>query len=132
MNNIKVTKEGNLETTLRGKEVLSIPTLNKGVAFSAEERKSLGLDGLLPPTILSLDEQAKRAYEQFQAQPDRLRQNVYLNDLQNRNEVLFFKLLQNHLREMRRLFTHRLSVKRFKNTAMSTEDLKGFTFLSTM
>ncbi|MES1031143.1 NAD-dependent malic enzyme [Bacillus velezensis] len=100
MNNIKVTKEGNLETTLRGKEVLSIPTLNKGVAFSAEERKSLGLDGLLPPTILSLDEQAKRAYEQFQAQPDRLRQNVYLNDLQNRNEVLFFKLLQNHLREM--------------------------------
>lgn len=69
MNNIKVTKEGNLETTLRGKEVLSIPTLNKGVAFSAEERKSLGLDGLLPPTILSLDEQAKRAYEQFQAQP---------------------------------------------------------------
>ncbi|WIG46628.1 oxaloacetate-decarboxylating malate dehydrogenase [Bacillus halotolerans] len=100
MNNIKKTKEGHLETTLRGKEVLSIPTLNKGVAFTLEERQELGLEGLLPPTVLSLDQQAKRAYEQFKAQPDRLRQNVYLNDLANRNEVLFYKLLQNHLREM--------------------------------
>lgn len=100
MNNIKKTKEGHLETTLRGKEVLSIPTLNKGVAFSLEERQELGLEGLLPPTVLSLDQQAQRAYEQFQAQPDRLRQNVYLSDLANRNEVLFYKLLKNHLREM--------------------------------
>ncbi len=45
MNNIKKTKEGHLETTLRGKEVLSIPTLNKGVAFSIEERQELGLEG---------------------------------------------------------------------------------------
>lgn len=54
MNNIKKTKEGHLETTLRGKEVLSIPTLNKGVAFTLEERQELGLEGLLPPTVLSL------------------------------------------------------------------------------
>ncbi|MCY7924188.1 oxaloacetate-decarboxylating malate dehydrogenase [Bacillus haynesii] len=100
MNNMRRTKEGYLETSLRGKDVLSIPTLNKGVAFSLEERKNLGLEGLLPPTVLSLDQQAERAYEQFSRQPDRLRQNVYLNDLQNRNEVLFYKLLQNHLREM--------------------------------
>ena len=81
MNNVKKTKEGYLETTLTGKDVLSIPTLNKGVAFSEEERQELGLEGLLPPTVLTLEQQAERAYKQFLAQPDRLRQNVYLSDL---------------------------------------------------
>ncbi|OLP66807.1 putative NAD-dependent malic enzyme 2 [Bacillus pumilus] len=100
MNNVKKTKEGYLETTLTGKDVLSIPTLNKGVAFSEEERQELGLEGLLPPTVLTLEQQAERAYKQFLAQPDRLRQNVYLSDLQNRNEVLFYKLLKDKLREM--------------------------------
>lgn len=100
MNNVKRTKEGYLETTLTGKDVLSIPTLNKGVAFSEEERQELGLEGLLPPTVLTLEQQAERAYKQFLAQPDRLRQNVYLSDLQNRNEVLFYKLLSDKLREM--------------------------------
>ncbi|MED1577121.1 MULTISPECIES: oxaloacetate-decarboxylating malate dehydrogenase [Bacillus] len=100
MNNVKKTKEGYLETTLTGKDVLSIPTLNKGVAFSEEERQELGLEGLLPPTVLTLEQQAERAYKQFLAQPDRLRQNVYLSDLQNRNEVLFYKLLTEKLREM--------------------------------
>lgn len=85
---------------MTGKDVLSIPTLNKGVAFSEEERQELGLDGLLPPTVLTLEQQAERAYKQFLAQPDRLRQNVYLSDLQNRNEVLFYKLLTEKLREM--------------------------------
>ncbi|MDM5321768.1 NAD-dependent malic enzyme [Bacillus altitudinis] len=100
MNNVKKTKEGYLETTLTGKDVLSIPTLNKGVAFSEEERQELGLEGLLPPTVLTLEQQAERAYKQFLAQPDRLRQNVYLSDLQNRNEVLFYKLISDKLREM--------------------------------
>jgi malate dehydrogenase (oxaloacetate-decarboxylating) len=89
-----------IETTLRGKDVLAMPMLNKGVAFTEEERKELGLEGLLPPTILTLDEQVKRAYEQFKAQPDNLRKNVSLNDLHNRNEVLFYRLLTDHLSEM--------------------------------
>lgn len=100
MNNIVKTKDGHYKTSLRGKDVLSIPRLNKGVAFTMEEREELGLEGLLPPKVLTLEQQAERAYEQFSAQPDRLRKNVYLNDLQNRNEVLFYKLLKNHLREM--------------------------------
>ncbi|MGG3625346.1 NAD-dependent malic enzyme [Bacillus gobiensis] len=100
MNNIVKTKEGYYKTALRGKDVLSIPRLNKGVAFTLEEREELGLEGLLPPKVLTLEQQVERAYEQFSTQPDRLRQNVYLNDLQNRNEVLFYKLLKNHLKEM--------------------------------
>ncbi len=100
MRNVFFTDNETIETTLRGKEILGAPMLNKGVAFTKEERKTLGLEGLLPPMTLSLDEQAKRAYEQFLAQADNLGKNVYLNDLQNRNAVLFYRLLQDHLKEM--------------------------------
>lgn len=78
-----------IETHLRGFEVLSTPLLNKGVAFPLEERKALGLTGLLPPKVLTLEEQAKRAYKQFLSQPDDLSKNVYLTALHDRNEVLF-------------------------------------------
>ncbi|HDR6179236.1 TPA: oxaloacetate-decarboxylating malate dehydrogenase, partial [Bacillus anthracis] len=91
---------GSLETTLRGVEVLSTPLLNKGVAFTQEEREELGLKGLLPPAVLTLEEQARRAYEQFCSQPDDLLKNVYLTALHDRNEVLFYRILTDHLREM--------------------------------
>lgn len=100
MRNVFFADNETIETTLRGKEILGAPMLNKGVAFTKEERKTLGLEGLLPPMTLTLDEQAKRAYEQFLAQADNLGKNVYLNDLQNRNAVLFYRLLQDHLKEM--------------------------------
>ncbi|HDR4205753.1 TPA: oxaloacetate-decarboxylating malate dehydrogenase, partial [Bacillus anthracis] len=87
-------------TTLRGVEVLSTPLLNKGVAFTQEEREELGLKGLLPPAVLTLEEQARRAYEQFCSQPDDLLKNVYLTALHDRNEVLFYRILTDHLREM--------------------------------
>ncbi|HDR5358132.1 TPA: oxaloacetate-decarboxylating malate dehydrogenase, partial [Bacillus anthracis] len=86
--------------TLRGVEVLSTPLLNKGVAFTQEEREELGLKGLLPPAVLTLEEQARRAYEQFCSQPDDLLKNVYLTALHDRNEVLFYRILTDHLREM--------------------------------
>ncbi|OSY01820.1 NAD-dependent malic enzyme [Bacillus mycoides] len=95
-----MASNGSLETTLRGVEVLSTPLLNKGVAFTQEEREELGLKGLLPPAVLTLDEQARRAYEQFCSQPDDLLKNVYLTALHDRNEVLFYRILTNHLREM--------------------------------
>ncbi|MGH0427740.1 oxaloacetate-decarboxylating malate dehydrogenase [Bacillus mycoides] len=100
MSKFTVASNGSLETALRGVEVLSTPLLNKGVAFTQEEREELGLKGLLPPAVLTLDEQARRAYEQFCSQPDDLLKNVYLTALHDRNEVLFYRILTDHLREM--------------------------------
>ncbi|PFE06188.1 NAD-dependent malic enzyme [Bacillus cereus] len=100
MSKFTVSSNGTLETTLRGVEVLATPILNKGVAFTKEEREELGLKGLLPPAVLTLDEQARRAYKQFCSQPDDLLKNVYLTALHDRNEVLFYRLLTDHLREM--------------------------------
>lgn len=95
-----VNQDGSLSTPLRGKDVLANPLLNKGVAFTEEERKELGLEGILPPTVLSLEKQSIRAYQQFLAQPTMLRKNASLNDLHNRNIVLYYHLLTDHLSEM--------------------------------
>lgn len=88
------------ETTLRGRAVLAEPRLNKGTAFSTEERERLGLVGLLPPRVLTLDQQESRAYRQYLDQPTDLAKNVFLTALHDRNEVLFFRLLGRHLPEM--------------------------------
>ncbi|WP_370221408.1 NAD-dependent malic enzyme, partial [Cytobacillus sp.] len=87
-------------TTLKGKDILSNPFLNKGTAFTKEEREELGLDGLLPPHVLTLDEQAERVYEQYSMRTTDLFKNGVLYDLYNRNVVLFYRLLKDHLAEM--------------------------------
>ncbi|MDP3001291.1 MAG: NAD-dependent malic enzyme [Bryobacterales bacterium] len=92
--------DGCCHTKARGLAVLSSPILNKGTAFTAEERKALGLTGLLPPDISTLEAQVKRAYIQYQRLPDALSKNVYLTALHDRNEVLFYRLFSEHLREM--------------------------------
>jgi malate dehydrogenase (oxaloacetate-decarboxylating) len=91
---------GQSQTTARGKVLLSTPLLNKGTAFTSEERDVLGLHGLLPPVINNLENQAICAYLQYQRLPDALSQNLYLTALHDRNEILFFRLLSEHLREM--------------------------------
>lgn len=80
--------------------VLTTPLLNKGTAFTLEEREALGLTGLLPPVISTLEAQVTCAYAQYQRLPDALSKNFYLTALHDRNEVLFFRLLSEHLREM--------------------------------
>jgi malate dehydrogenase (oxaloacetate-decarboxylating) len=80
--------------------VLNSPLLNKGTAFTAEEREALGLRGLLPPDISTLETQVKRAYIQYERLPDALSKNIYLTALHDRNEVLFYRLFSEHLREM--------------------------------
>jgi malate dehydrogenase (oxaloacetate-decarboxylating) len=80
--------------------VLTTPLLNKGTAFTTEERETLGLTGLLPPVISTLDAQVTCAYAQYQRLPDALSKNIYLTALHDRNEVLFFRVLSEHLREM--------------------------------
>ncbi|WP_174727317.1 NAD-dependent malic enzyme [Mesobacillus harenae] len=89
-----------IQTTLRGKEILSNSFLNKGVAFTKREREELGLEGLLPPQVMTLDEQVKRVYEQYSARTTNLFKNGLLYDLYNRNVVLFYRLLKEHLSEM--------------------------------
>jgi malate dehydrogenase (oxaloacetate-decarboxylating) len=88
------------KTKARGMAVLTTPLLNKGTAFTAEERRELGLTGLLPPVISTLEAQVKAAYAQYQRLPDALNKNIYLTALHDRNEVLFYRLLAGHLREM--------------------------------
>ena len=92
--------EGRIATCLRGQDVLHRPLLNKGTAFTPEERTALGLTGLLPPAVKTLEQQAARAYGQFREQPNDLARNVYLAALHDRNEVLFYRLVTTHLREM--------------------------------
>src|SRR5271163_163129 len=91
---------GAYETKARGMAVLTTPLLNKGSAFTVEEREALGLTGLLPPVISTLDAQVTCAYAQYQRLPDALSRNIYLTALHDRNEVLFFRVLSEHLREM--------------------------------
>ena len=92
--------DGCYATKVRGLAVLNSPLLNKGSAFTAAERNALGLGGLLPPEISTLGAQVKRAYIQYERLPDALSKNIYLTALHDRNEVLFYRLFSEHLREM--------------------------------
>jgi malate dehydrogenase (oxaloacetate-decarboxylating) len=84
----------------RGSAVLAIPFLNRGTAFTPEQRRALGLVGLLPEGVSTIHGQVRRVYAQFRRQPDALAKNVYLANLRDRNEVLFYRLLSEHLAEM--------------------------------
>src|SRR5262249_17784405 len=80
--------------------VLDDPFLNRGMAFTAAERETLGLTGRLPSAVLTLDQQAQRAYRQLRDQPDDLAKNVYLEQLHDRNEGLYYKALTDHPTEL--------------------------------
>jgi malate dehydrogenase (oxaloacetate-decarboxylating) len=84
----------------RGADLLDTPTLNKGTAFTEEERTEFGLQGLLPPHVETLDEQAVRGYEAFQKKDNDLERHIYLRALQDTNEVLFYRLIVDHIEEM--------------------------------
>jgi malate dehydrogenase (oxaloacetate-decarboxylating) len=85
---------------VRGRSVLASPLLNRGTAFTPEERQALGLTGLLPSGVSTMEAQLRRTYAQFGRQADDLGKNVYLANLRDRNEVLFYRLLSEHLEEM--------------------------------
>ncbi|MFQ1062405.1 NAD-dependent malic enzyme [Bordetella trematum] len=90
-----------INTVARGYEVLRDPALNKGSAFTAEERKALGLDGILPPVVLSgMEEQLERAYATYRAAPSDLEKHIYMWRLHDNNVTLFYALLQRHMLEM--------------------------------
>ena len=85
---------------MRGSAVLASPTINRGTAFTDEQRQMLGLTGLLPTGVSTIDGQVARTYGQFSAQNSALAKWVYLANLRDRNEVLFYRLLSEHIAEM--------------------------------
>jgi malate dehydrogenase (oxaloacetate-decarboxylating) len=93
-------EDGAWRTTLRGRQVLTDPRINKGTVFSDTERRDLGLTGLIPAGHFTLEDQVARVWEQYGRQPDDLARNITLNALHDRNEVLFYRLLTDHLSEM--------------------------------
>jgi hypothetical protein len=87
------------EVQLIGPDLLHEPFLNKGDAFTTQERATFGLTGLLPGAVTTIDEQVKRPYMQYHQQLDDPRKNIFLNMLQDSNTVLFYKLMSEHMYE---------------------------------
>jgi malate dehydrogenase (oxaloacetate-decarboxylating) len=79
---------------------LQDPLHDKGTAFTQAERDALGLTGRLPSAVQTLDQQAQRAYQQMLRQGDDLAKNVYMEQLHDRNEVLYYRVLADHLTEL--------------------------------
>jgi malate dehydrogenase (oxaloacetate-decarboxylating) len=80
--------------------VLEDPIQDRGTAFTEEERDALGLTGRLPSAVLTLEQQAQRAYQQMRRQGDDLAKNIYMEQLHDRNEVLYYRVLADHLAEL--------------------------------
>jgi malate dehydrogenase (oxaloacetate-decarboxylating) len=89
-----------VETPLFGYELLNDPLLNKGTAFTEEERDAFELHGLLPPNVATLGEQVDRRMQAFRQLPNDLARYIFLRGLQDSNEVLFYAVLAGHLAEM--------------------------------
>ncbi len=104
MLNFKIVKDANGEkkllTSIYGKALLTIPQLNKGTAFTEQERLEFGLIGKLPPHVETLEEQVVRAYLQYLSHETEIQKNSYLNYLLNVNQVLFYKLIGLYAAEM--------------------------------
>jgi malate dehydrogenase (oxaloacetate-decarboxylating)(NADP+) len=99
-NRFSVAASGDpLELTLRGLEILNDPHLNKGTSFTLEERKALGLSGLLPPHQADMEEQVQRVRENYEHLIDPLDKYVFLTAIADRNTTLFYKVLMGDLEE---------------------------------
>jgi malate dehydrogenase (oxaloacetate-decarboxylating) len=94
------TGEEILEVSLAGHALLDYPLLNKGMAFTDEERREFDLLGLLPPRVSKAEEQLARNYANYRRQESDIQRYIYLMSLQDRNETLFYRLLQEHIHEM--------------------------------
>ena len=88
-----------VEVRLRGPQLLNHPMYNRSTAFTREERRALGLSGLLPDVISTMEQQARRAYGNIVRKGDPLERYIGLAALQDRNEHLFYRVLSEHLEE---------------------------------
>jgi malate dehydrogenase (oxaloacetate-decarboxylating) len=96
----KTQSETLLETTFTGQALLGNPLLNKGSAFPENEGRDFGLLGLLPLHCSTIEEQLARTYENYLRKENELERYVFLTALQDRNETLFYRLVQEHVSEM--------------------------------
>ncbi len=83
-----------------GSEILRNPQFNKGTAFTDAERDALGIRGLVPPRVHTIEEQCRRSLENFARKPNNLERYIYMTALQDRNETLFYRLVTDNLEEM--------------------------------
>ncbi|WP_261663386.1 NAD-dependent malic enzyme [Deinococcus sp. Marseille-Q6407] len=123
-----------VEVHVTGFPLLQIPLLNKSTGFSREERRALNIEGLVPPHTSSLQEQKTRTYNSYRKQTSDFERHEFLRALQDRNEVLFYALLLDHLEEMLPiLYTPTVgeAVKNFsdiyrypRGLAVSTDDIE--------
>jgi malate dehydrogenase (oxaloacetate-decarboxylating)(NADP+) len=84
----------------RGVDWLHNPVFNKGTAFTAAERDALGLRGLLPPHVQTMEQQSRRVMENFRSKPSDLERYIQIVGLQDRNETLFYRVVMDNLEEM--------------------------------
>lgn len=101
--NFEFVTRGNKEVVrvaIRGRDVLSDPMINFGTSFTQEQRRQLGLVGLLPRGVMTMDEQIRRVHKQFQSEPSDLAKYNYLNAMRDRNEFLFYRLISENIEEM--------------------------------
>lgn len=94
------TKVNALYIPYAGPILLEFPLLNKGSAFSEEERSTFNLHGLLPEAVETIEEQVERAYRQYLDFKNDNDKHIYLRNIQDTNETLFYRLLESHLTEM--------------------------------
>ncbi len=94
------SKTEKVSLSIRGQQLLENPILNKGTAFTKEERDAFGLHGLLPDPIETLEEQVARAIERVRAAATNLDRHIYLRNLQDTNETLYYALIGKHLEEI--------------------------------
>jgi malate dehydrogenase (oxaloacetate-decarboxylating) len=89
---LPLSTSGPQDCALTGSALLNTPYFNKGAAFPAEERKQFKLTGLLPQNVQTLDQQVKRAYQQYSTRQDALAKNTFMTSLGYQNEVLYFRV----------------------------------------
>jgi malate dehydrogenase (oxaloacetate-decarboxylating) len=89
-----------MEIDLSPNHILNTPLINKGTAFTQKERDELSLNGHLPYQVSTIDQQVQRRYQNFMQQTTQLAKFLFLSSLQNRNEILFYRLISEHITEM--------------------------------
>ena len=97
---VDARKEKNCPVTKRGKELINDPLLNKGTCFTLQERRQLGLTGLLPPRVFTLDEQLMRLRENYNRLKTDIDKYVFIEAVHDRNETLYYRFLVDNLEEL--------------------------------
>lgn len=97
---VPLPTSGPQDCSWTGSALIRNALLNKGTAFTKEERDEFGLNGLLPKRINTLQEQVNRAYDQYNTHRTSLGKNAFMTSMKTQNEVLYYRLIQDHLKEM--------------------------------